>query len=105
MNKIKQTLRKLGIMPNVKGYHYLATAVELCINEFLHYGNVDSWMEIYSKIAKDYDTTSSRVERCIRSAIEKATRTELYQEVILESTNSAFIALVAEFILEEENNG
>ena len=105
MNKIKQTLKELGIMPNVKGYHYLATGIELCINEFNTRGRVDSWMWIYAKIAKVYDTTVARVERCIRTAIEKATQTELYQKVILESINSAFIALVAEYIMEEEING
>lgn len=105
MNKIKRTLKELGIMPNVKGYHYLATGIELCINEFSAYGGVHSWMWIYTKIAKVHDTTVARVERCIRSAIEKATRTELYQKVILERTNSAFIALVAEYIMEEEING
>ena len=105
MNKIKQTLRKLGIMPNVKGYHYLARAIDLCINEFYANGKVDSWMWIYAKVAEEYDSTVSRVERCIRSAIEKAMRTELYQKLILDSTNSAFIALVAEYIMEEEING
>jgi two-component system response regulator (stage 0 sporulation protein A) len=99
--KIKNTLKDLGIMPNVKGYHYLATGIELCINEFKTHGRVDSWMWIYTKIAKAYDTTVARVERCIRSAIDKAMRTELYQKVILEHTASAFIALVAEYIMEE----
>lgn len=104
MKKIKDTLKKLGIMPNVKGYHYLATAIEMCIFEFRNNRQVDSWMNMYYDIAMQYGTTRPRVERCIRSAIEKATQTELYLKVIRDRTNSAFIALVTEYIMEENDN-
>ena len=99
--KIKDTLKDLGIMPNIKGYYYLVDAVELCINEVKNSKSVKSWMWIYTKVAKIHETTVARVERCIRSGIEKAITTDLYRKVIRESTNSAFIALVAEYVMEE----
>lgn len=101
MKQIKDTLKELGIMPNLKGYHYLADAIELCIEEIKAHKSVSSWMWIYQKVARIHNTTHSRVERCIRNAVDKATQTELYKKIIYESTNSAFIALVAEHIMEE----
>jgi two-component system response regulator (stage 0 sporulation protein A) len=101
MKQIKDTLKELGIMPNLKGYHYLADAIELCIEEVKTRKSVSSWMWIYRKVARIHNTTPSRVERCIRNAVDKATQTELYKKIIYESANSAFIALVAEYVMEE----
>lgn len=107
MNKIKQTLKELGIMPNVKGYHYLATAIEMVANDFRKKETVYSWIGLYRIIAnKHNDTSGNNVERCIRKAIYDAVeaRTELFDKLFLTNnhSNSAFIAIVAEYIVEEE---
>lgn len=68
--QITGILNGTGIFPNLKGYRYLKCA--------LMYGYKDSEMLdgvtkiLYPRIAKDNKTTSDRVERAIRHAIESA---------------------------------
>jgi len=63
-------LRLIGIKPNVRGWRYIITAVELAAadEELVH--AVEK--ELYPAVAAKHETTPSRVERCIRSAIEYA---------------------------------
>ncbi len=67
---ITAILNGTGIFPNLKGYRYLKCA--------LLYGYRDEEMlegvtkVLYPKIARDNNTTSDRVERAIRHAIESA---------------------------------
>lgn len=107
--KIKDTLKKLGILPNVKGYHYLVTGVELALIEFQKKQVVQSWTDLYRIIAvRHLNCSSSTVERCIRSAIDTARdmETALFKELIApyEICNSSFMAIVAEYVLEEQDN-
>lgn len=60
---------KLGVPPHIKGHNYILAAMKKCANDPSY---LDGLMTkcLYPDIAKDFDTTPSRVERCMRSAIE-----------------------------------
>ena len=102
---VKAVLRKIGIPAHVKGYQYTTDAILLCVEDRAAINSVTK--VLYSVVAKKYNTTSSRVERAIRHAIEVAwTRGDSkYQEEIFEytvssekrrPTNSKFIAMLSE---------
>ncbi len=61
---------QLGIPANLKGYHYLREAILLSINDSQMLESVTKLL--YPAVAKKFNTTSSRVERAIRYAIETA---------------------------------
>jgi hypothetical protein len=64
----KRILLDLGFPVNLAGYDYLKTAAELYVkNENLYRR---AFMNLYSEIAKYYQTSASCVERSIRSAID-----------------------------------
>ncbi len=61
---------QLGIPANLKGYHYLREAILLSINDTQMLECVTK--VLYPTVAEKFNTTSSRVERAIRYAIEAA---------------------------------
>ena len=69
-NEITEILHEVGIPAHIKGYMYLRTAI------LTTYYNIDILGQVtkvlYPDIARMYNTTSSRVERAIRHAIEVA---------------------------------
>ncbi len=66
--EVSSMLHNLGIPSHVRGYQYIRDGVILLFNRnsFVSYITKD----VYPEIAEKYDTTSSRVERAIRHAIE-----------------------------------
>ena len=103
MEKIRMTLKELGIYPNLKGYHYLVyaiNAVRMKMREFIY---DTSYIEMYQRIAKTYQDTPVRVERAIRFAVERAYAanrqkfTEFFGDIDHKPTNSEFIAVLAEY--------
>lgn len=103
--EITEILHEIGIPAHIKGYMYLRTAI---LETYL---NVDYLGQItkvlYPEIARRYMTTSSRVERAIRHAIEVAWNRgnidaidEIFAYTISASkakpTNSEFIAMIAD---------
>lgn len=105
---IHKKLLELGIPTNLKGYHYLRTAIRVIINE-LDGKYPDKIVPFYSDIAKIHDTSGTRVERAIRHAIETGydnVGASVYYEVFGNSTspdrgkptNSQFISTVVETI-------
>ena len=66
--KITDMLHNLGIPSNIKGYTYIRDGIEMMYNDTSLMGAITK--ELYPKLARSYDTTSSRVERAIRHAIE-----------------------------------
>lgn len=103
--EITSILHEIGIPAHIKGYMYLRTAIlETYLNvEFL--GQITK--VLYPEIARRYMTTSSRVERAIRHAIEVAWNRgnidaidEIFAYTISASkakpTNSEFIAMIAD---------
>jgi hypothetical protein len=65
--RVVSTLEKLGVPKNVLGYLYLRKAIMLAYRDFNCVGAITT--KIYPAIAKECDTTSPRVERCMRHAI------------------------------------
>lgn len=67
---VSDIMHQIGVPAHIKGYQYLRTAILLTVNdpELMH----SVTKVLYPTIAKMYSTTSSRVERAIRHAIEVA---------------------------------
>lgn len=102
---ISDIMRQIGVPAHIKGYMYLRTAIKLCVNDSEMLGSVTKIL--YPTVAKQYNTTSSRVERAIRHAIEVAwDRGDVdvlssYFGYTIQSqrgkpTNSEFIAMIAD---------
>lgn len=65
--EVSELLHNLGIPSHIRGYKYLRDSIVLIYNDDkISYVTKD----LYPKIAEKYETTSSRVERAIRHAIE-----------------------------------
>lgn len=67
---VTDIIHRLGVPAHIKGYHYLRTAILEAV-ENRHLMDCVT-KQLYPSVAKKYDTTSSRVERAIRHAIEIA---------------------------------
>ena len=104
---VTDIIQKLGVPAHIKGYHYLRTAILSAIDNARLMECVTK--QLYPCVAKKYDTTSSRVERAIRHAIEIAWdrgNTETINSFFgytIDSyrgrpTNSEFIALITDKI-------
>jgi len=102
---VKHYLLKVGMPANVSGYNYLASVIMNATNGSIIYGNLTN--KLYPVVAEKYNTTSSRVERSIRHAIELAwdrgaieTFDELFGYTISEHrgkpTNGEFIAMITD---------
>ena len=66
--EITNLLHSLGIPSHIKGYSYIRDGIEMLYKDSSLVGSITK--ELYPSIASSYDTTSSRVERAIRHAIE-----------------------------------
>lgn len=65
--KIEDVLMKMGVPAGIKGFAYIADAIE----HIDSYGEfISATKELYPSIAKKRSTTPSRVERAIRHAFE-----------------------------------
>jgi two-component system, response regulator, stage 0 sporulation protein A len=103
--EVTSIIHEIGIPAHIKGYLYLREAILMVVEEVELLGMVTK--VLYPRIAERYDTTSSRVERAIRHAIEVAwsrnnidTIKKFFGYTINtergKPTNSEFIALVAD---------
>ena len=105
--RVTNMLHEIGIPAHIKGYHYLRDAIIMAVNDMDVLNPITKIL--YPTVAKKYQTTSSRVERAIRHAIEVAwsrgkldTLDELFGYTVStgkgKPTNSEFIALIADTI-------
>ena len=112
LNRIKH-VRRVGVPAHIKGYQYLRDAIILSVNDMEMLNSITKIL--YPTIAKKHQTTSSRVERAIRHAIEVAwsrgkmdTIDALFGYTVSNGkgkpTNSEFIALIADKIRLEYKN-
>ena len=103
--KVTQIIHQIGVPAHIKGYQYLRTAILLTIKDSDIINSVTK--VLYPSVAKKYQTTTSRVERAIRHAIEVAwdrgdvdTLNSYFGYTIQNSrgkpTNSEFIAMIAD---------
>lgn len=67
---ITDIIHQIGVPAHIKGYHYLREAIMLSIKNSEIINSVTKLL--YPTVAKKFSTTSSRVERAIRHAIEVA---------------------------------
>ena len=65
---ITKMLHELGIPSHIKGYQYIREAVNIIFGNPSVIGGITK--ELYPELAKKFNTTTSRVERAIRHAIE-----------------------------------
>lgn len=68
--KVTQILHEIGVPAHIKGYHYLRDSIIMSVQKPEIINAVTK--QLYPSVAKKYETTSSRVERAIRHAIEVA---------------------------------
>ena len=103
--QVTQIIHQIGVPAHIKGYQYLRTAILMAVEdaEIINYVT----KMLYPTVAKKYQTTSSRVERAIRHAIEVAwdrgdveTLNAYFGYTIQNNrgkpTNSEFIAMISD---------
>lgn len=102
---VTEVIHQLGVPAHIKGYHYLREAILASLE---HKELLESVTKmLYPTVAKKFDTTSSRVERAIRHAIEIAwdrgnldTLNSFFGYTVNtckgKPTNSEFIALITD---------
>lgn len=104
---VTNIIHEIGVPAHIKGYQYLRDAIVMSVLDMDMLNSITKIL--YPTIAKKYDTTTSRVERAIRHAIEVAwsrgkmdTIDELFGYTINNGkgkpTNSEFIALITDKI-------
>ncbi len=102
---VTDMIHQLGVPAHIKGYHYLRTAILYSIEDKALLESVTKML--YPTVADIYETTSSRVERAIRHAIEIAwdrgnvdTLNSFFGYTVDtgkgKPTNSEFIALITD---------
>ena len=67
---ITDIIHQIGVPAHIKGYHYLRESISLAVKDADIINSVTK--QLYPTVAKKHATTSSRVERAIRHAIEVA---------------------------------
>lgn len=104
-SEITSILHEVGVPAHIKGYMYLREAISMVYNNIEILGSITKIL--YPEIATTYGTTSSRVERAIRHAIEIAwvrgnvdAISDIFSYTISynksKPTNSEFIAMIAD---------
>lgn len=105
--EVIRALRDIGVSPHLNGYLYLKKAIaEVVLSEK---GYIPVTTELYPRVAALFNTESTKVERSIRGAIQKAwsrcnldrisyyfPATEAFKSI--KPTNSEFIATIADKI-------
>ena len=103
--QVTRIIHQIGVPAHIKGYQYLRTAILLTVRDSEMINSVTK--ALYPSVAKKYQTTTSRVERAIRHAIEVAwdrgdvdTLNSYFGYTIQNNrgkpTNSEFIAMIAD---------
>lgn len=111
--KIANIFISVGIPAHIKGYQFLRDAIKLVVNEPSMINNITK--KLYPTIAETFETSSSKVERAIRHAIEVAWSRGKIENINKlfgfkvysvndKPTNGEFIALVADKLMIERVN-
>ena len=111
---ITDIMLDIGVPAHLRGYHYLRDAIMMAVEDMNMLNSITKIL--YPTIAKQFQTTPSRVERAIRHAIEVAwsrgkmdTIDDLFGYTINNGkgkpTNSEFIALIADKIRLDYKHG
>lgn len=103
--EVTNIMHEIGVPAHIKGYQYLRDAIMMVVKDLEIINSITK--QLYPAIAKEYNTTPSRVERAIRHAIEVAWnrgRVEAINSIFGytinvgkgKPTNSEFIAMIAD---------
>ncbi len=103
--QVTQVIHQVGIPAHIKGYQYLRSAIMMVVKNNRIINEVTK--TLYPTVASEFGTTSSRVERAIRHAIEVAwdrgdvdMLNSFFGYTVQNSkgkpTNSEFIAMIAD---------
>ena len=76
--KIIDELIALGVPVGVFGFEYIVDAIELIQDKEWRDGKI---VALYYEISKKNNVPSTRVERCIRSALESALKNDASEEL------------------------
>lgn len=104
---LTKMLHELGIPSHIKGYQYIKEGIKMIYDDNNLIGNITK--KVYPNLADKYDTTSSRVERAIRHAIEvgwSRSNWQLTEDLFGQSvdydkakpTNSEFLVTLADWL-------
>ncbi len=104
-SEITSILHEIGVPAHIKGYLYLREAITMVYMNIELLGGITK--VLYPEVARKFKTTSSRVERAIRHAIEVAWNrgnvdaiSSIFSYTISynksKPTNSEFIAMIAD---------
>jgi two-component system response regulator (stage 0 sporulation protein A) len=105
--RVTEIIHEIGVPAHIKGYQYLRHAIIMSVRDI---DNINAITKVlYPTVARKFKTTSSRVERAIRHAIEVAwdrgdvdVLNKLFgftvSSVKGKPTNSAFISMIADKI-------
>lgn len=110
--RITKLLHEIGVPAHLKGHAYLRSAIISIYYSSGFIGNITKGL--YPKIAIKYNSTSSRVERAIRHAIELAWdrgNSEVISEIFgftvsyvkSKPTNSEFITIISDYLSIEDD--
>ena len=112
--EITNLLHEIGVPAHIKGYLYIREAITMVYHNLDLLGSITK--VLYPEVARKFYTTSSRVERAIRHAIEVAwvrgnidAISDIFSYTISynksKPTNSEFIAIIADkLILAHKKN-
>lgn len=103
--EITTLLHEIGVPAHIRGYLYIRESIKMVYYDIEILGSITKIL--YPEVAKKFNTTSSRVERAIRHAIEVAwirgnidAISEIFSYTISyhksKPTNSEFIAMIAD---------
>lgn len=104
-SEITTLLHEIGVPAHIRGYLYIREAITMVYHNIEILGNITKIL--YPEVARKFKTTSSRVERAIRHAIEVAwvrgnidAISDIFSYTISyhksKPTNSEFIAMIAD---------
>lgn len=104
---ITEIIHEIGVPAHIKGYQYIRYSIMLAVKDETIIGSITK--TLYPTVAKKHNTTSSRVERAIRHAIEVAwdrgdldTLNSYFGYTVQNNkgkpTNSEFIAMISDKI-------
>lgn len=103
--EVTNVMHEIGVPAHIKGYQYLRDAIMMVVKDLDVINSITKLL--YPSIAKEYNTTPSRVERAIRHAIEVAWSRGQVEAIDAlfgytvnigkgKPTNSEFIAMIAD---------
>ena len=103
--EVTNIMHEIGVPALIKGYQYLRDAIMMVVKDLDVINSITKLL--YPSIAKEYNTTPSRVERAIRHAIEVAWSRGQVEAIDAlfgytvnigkgKPTNSEFIAMIAD---------